>query len=205
MRVRLKICGITRVQDALAASDLGVDALGLVFHPDSPRHIEIEQAQAIIAKLPPFISKVALFCNADKDAVIQVLSQVNIDCLQFHGDESEEFCQQFKRPYIKAIRVQEHIDLAAQFNNYPSAAAILLDSFSASAYGGTGEVFNWQLIPQDISYKLIIAGGIDQHNIASLLQQVQPYAVDVSSGVELSRGIKDAKKIAQLIQQINLT
>jgi phosphoribosylanthranilate isomerase len=204
MRVRLKICGITRVQDALAASDLGVDALGLVFHPESPRHISIEQAQAIISTLPPFISKVALFCNASKEIIEQVLTQLNIDCLQFHGDESEEFCLQFKRSYIKAIRVKTNADLTTQLNCYPSASAILLDSFNSSSYGGTGKRFDWQLIPQVAQQKLIIAGGINPHNIVSLLERVQPYAVDVSSGVELQAGIKDTKKISQLIQKINL-
>ncbi len=203
MRTRVKICGITRVEDALTAVDSGADAIGLVFYAPSPRHVTIEQAVAIVDALPPFVSVVALFVDASKSEIDAVLSAVNIDVLQFHGNESEASCTQFDLPYLKAVRVKQDTNLIQYTHTYPSAAALLLDTYVEDAVGGTGKVFDWSLIPNNLSLPIVLAGGLTSENVAHAVAQVQPYAVDVSGGVEESKGIKDPAKIAAFIAAIH--
>ena len=201
-RVRVKICGITRPEDALLAAQAGADAIGLVFFPGSPRAVNIDVAQQIIAVLPPFISKVGVFVNAPAAEIDTVLENVNLDILQFHGDEQPEQCACFTRPFIKAIRMQDNIDLKAIADKYRTAAALLLDSYVKGIYGGTGTSFDWSGIPDDIPKPLILAGGLDAGNVANAVKQAKPYGVDVSGGVELEKGIKDAAKIEQFIREV---
>ena len=195
MRTRVKICGITRPEDGLKAANSGVDAIGLVFYTKSPRAVTIEQAQVIVAALPAFITVVALFVDAPKDEVMQVLSQVNIDTIQFHGNESVQDCEQYGRRYIKAIRMTDDIVLSDIMEQYASATAILVDSYHKDMPGGTGESFDWQRISKELAGDVILAGGLESDNIASAIKTVRPYAVDVSSGVESEKGIKDGSKI----------
>lgn len=202
MRTRAKICGITRIEDALTAIKYGADAIGLVFYAPSPRHVTIEQAAAISAALPPFVTVVALFVNPSKAEVNDVLSQVRIDLLQFHGDESEAECAWFSLPYLKAIRVKHDTNLIQYAQTYRSAKALLLDTLSDNAIGGTGQIFDWGLIPANMPLPIILAGGLTSVNVATAIRQVQPYAVDVSGGVEQSKGIKDATKIAEFMSAI---
>jgi len=201
MRTRVKICGITRRQDAEFSVEMGADALGLVFYPPSPRAVTIAQAQDIITGLPPFISIVALFVDAEPEDVKACLAALPIGILQFHGDESPEYCEQFNHPYMKALRMREGIDLKAEVGRYASAAAILVDSYQPGIPGGTGQVFDWSLIT-DINMPLVLAGGLDVHNVAQAIEQVQPYAVDVSGGVEQAKGIKDNMKISDFMQEV---
>jgi phosphoribosylanthranilate isomerase len=202
MRTRTKICGITRIEDALLATKHGADAIGLVFYPPSPRHVTIEQAVAITKTLPPFISVVALFVNPTETEVNKVLSQARVDLLQFHGDESEAECVKYGLPYLKAIRVKEGTNLLQYAQTYSSAKALLLDAYSDSAFGGTGQTFDWSLIPKSIPLPIILAGGLTTENVAGAIEQVHPYAVDVSGGVEQSKGIKDAARIAAFMAKI---
>lgn len=201
MKTRVKICGITRRQDAEFAVEMGADALGLVFYSASPRAVTIAQAQQIIIGLPPFISIVALFVNAEPEEVNQCLSSLPISILQFHGDESVDYCEQFNHPYMKAIRMRDDIDLQAELKRYNSASGILLDSYQADIAGGTGQVFDWSLI-KNVTKPLVLAGGLDASNVAAAIAQVQPYAVDVSGGVELAKGIKDKDKIKEFMQEV---
>jgi len=201
-RIRVKICGITRIEDAEAAVRAGADALGLVFYADSLRAVSIATAADIVAKLPPFITPVGLFVNADKQAVIDVLAQVPLDCLQFHGDETAEYCAQFKRPYIKAVRVNEKTDLLSAAECFTTAQALLLDTYVKGTPGGTGQTFNWQLIPEQIGKPIVLAGGLNPANVGDAIKAVNPYAVDVSGGVEASKGIKDHDKIKQFIHEV---
>ena len=196
LRTRVKICGITRVQDALEALRCGADAIGLVFYAASPRHVSVQQAQQIVAALPPFISVVALFANATPAEIETVLSQVRIDIVQFHGDETAADCERIKLPYFKAIRVKSDTNLLQCALNFSSANALLLDTYSEAAYGGTGHVFDWDLIPKNMTKPVILAGGLIAENVGLAIQKVKPYAVDISGGVEVSKGIKDADKIA---------
>lgn len=202
MRVRAKICGITRVDDALAAARCGADAIGLVFYENSPRHVSIEQAQSIVAALPPFVSVVALFVNANKTYIDEVVSSLRVDILQFHGEEVETDCVQYNLPYMKAVRVKEGTNLIQYEKNYSSACALLLDTYSEKMVGGTGETFNWSLIPAELSMPVVLAGGLNQHNVSDAIKQVKPYAVDVSGGVEKSKGVKDPEKIAAFLRQV---
>ena len=197
--VRVKICGITRVEDALAAAHAGADAIGLVFYAASPRAISVEQACAIQRALPPFISTVGLFVDASADQIRQVLTQVRLDMLQFHGNEPDDFCQQFGIPYLKAIRVRPGQDVNAAAAQWPGACGILLDSYRPGIPGGTGEVFDWTMIPAERKWSLILAGGLDAGNIQQAISLVAPWAVDVSGGVELSKGKKDIAKINAFI------
>ena len=196
LRTRVKICGITRVQDALEAVRCGADAIGLVFYAASPRHVSVQQAQQIVAALPPFISVVALFVNATPAEIETVLSQVRIDIVQFHGDETAADCERIKLPYFKAIRVKSDTNLLQCALDFSSANALLLDTYSEAAYGGTGHVFDWDLIPKNMTKPVILAGGLIAENVGLAIQKVKPYAVDISGGVEVSKGIKDANKIA---------
>lgn len=198
--VRVKICGITRVEDALAAAAAGADAIGLVFYARSPRAVDVERARSIIAALPPFVTTVGLFVDMPRTALQHILDHVPLDLLQFHGDESAEQCEGFNRPYIKALRVKPGDDIAARVSEYPGASGILLDAYVEGVPGGTGEAFDWSLIPARLGKPLILAGGLHPANVAEAVRQVRPYAVDVSGGVEAGKGIKDAQKIAAFIQ-----
>ena len=198
--VRVKICGITRVEDALAAAAAGADAIGLVFYAKSPRAVDIEQARAILAALPPFVTTVGLFVDAERSELERILASVPLDLLQFHGDESVQQCEAFGRPYIKALRVKAGDDIAAQVARYPSAQGILLDAYVEGVPGGTGEAFDWSLIPQALSKPLILAGGLRPDSVAEAVSRVRPYAVDVSGGVEASKGVKDVEKIGAFIR-----
>ena len=198
--VRVKICGITRVEDALAAAAAGADAIGLVFYAKSPRAVDIEQAREILAALPPFVTSVGLFVDAERSELERILASVPLDLLQFHGDESVQQCEAFGRPYIKALRVKAGDDIAAQVARYPSAQGILLDAYVEGVPGGTGEAFDWSLIPQTLSKLLILAGGLRPDNVAEAVSRVRPYAVDVSGGVEASKGVKDVEKVDAFIR-----
>ena len=201
-RTRVKICGITRVEDAVSAVNAGADAIGLVFYAPSPRSVTIAQAQAIVAAMPPFVSVVGLFVNAPQTEIESVLSKVRLDILQFHGDESAHECEQINLPYYKAIRVKADTNLLQYEAEFKSAKALLLDTFSEAAVGGTGQVFDWNLIPKNMTKPVILAGGLTAENVADAIEQVRPYAVDVSGGVEATKGIKDAAKIAAFMQAV---
>ncbi|MBA54721.1 MAG: phosphoribosylanthranilate isomerase [Pseudomonadales bacterium] len=200
---RVKICGITNLEDALAAAEAGADALGFVFYQPSPRNIEVETAKAILAELPPFVTTVGLFVNADCSFLETVLSRLPLDLLQFHGDESEADCKRWGKPYIKAIRMQEGLDLVELCRTYHSSRGILLDTFVAGQPGGTGKVFDWQSIPQGLSKPIVLAGGLDPSNIAAAIHQVKPWAVDVSGGVEAAKGKKDHALIKAFITGVH--
>lgn len=199
---RIKICGITRVDDALAAAQAGADAIGLVFHPGSPRAVSIEQARTIVGALPPFVTTVGLFVDAEQASIQAVLEQVPLDLLQFHGDEPDDFCQRFNRPYIKAVRVRPGDDLNALAAKWPGACGILLDSYKPGVPGGTGETFDWSMIPSQRSWRLILAGGLQAQNVRQAIGQTAPWAVDVSGGVEAAKGIKDLAKINAFIHEV---
>lgn len=197
--VRCKICGITRLEDALAAVAAGADAIGLVFYARSPRSVSIEQARSIVAGLPPFVTTVGLFVDMPQAEIEQVLAAVPLDLLQFHGDESAADCDALKRPYIKALRVRAEDDVTALVDAYPDARAVLLDTFVDGVPGGTGQAFDWALVPARLGKPVILAGGLTPENVAAAIAQVQPYAVDVSGGVELAKGIKDAAKVKDFV------
>ncbi|HDZ57158.1 MAG TPA: phosphoribosylanthranilate isomerase [Pseudomonas xinjiangensis] len=200
--VRVKICGITRVEDALAAAQAGADAIGLVFYSSSPRAVTPRQALDIIDALPPFVTTVGLFVDAEAAEIQAILSQVPLDMLQFHGDEPDSFCQQFKLPYLKAVRVRPGDDLNALAAQWPGAAGILLDSYKPGVPGGTGETFDWTMIPDQRNWSLVLAGGLESGNIRQAINDVSPWAVDVSGGVEIAKGIKDLEKINAFIQEV---
>ncbi|CAI8950763.1 MULTISPECIES: phosphoribosylanthranilate isomerase [Pseudomonas] len=200
--VRSKICGITRIEDALAAVEAGADAIGFVFYAKSPRAVSAQQARAIIRALPPFVTTVGLFVNASRCELGEILDAVPLDLLQFHGDESAQECEGWHRPYIKALRVKAGDDIAAAVDAYPSASGVLLDTYVEGVPGGTGEAFDWSLIPQQLSKPLILAGGLTPDNVADAVARVKPYAVDVSGGVEASKGIKDHAKIRAFIDAV---
>lgn len=200
--VRSKICGITRVEDALAAVDAGADAIGLVFYAKSPRAVTVPQAQAILAALPPFVTTVGLFVDCQRSELNAILDAVPLDLLQFHGDESPAACEGFRRPYIKALRVKPGDDIAARIGLYGSAAGVLLDTFVPGVPGGTGEAFDWSLVPQGLSVPIILAGGLTPENVRAAIEQVRPYAVDVSGGVEASKGLKDSDKIHAFVRAV---
>jgi phosphoribosylanthranilate isomerase len=204
LRVRVKICGITSVQDALTAVKHGADAIGLVFYAPSSRNVSIAQAQEIARQIPAFVSVVGLFVNAEASFVNKVISQVKINLLQFHGDETPEACSQFSLPFIKAIRVKPDTNLIQCAIDFSAAKALLLDTYTEGLMGGTGHVFDWDLIPKQMAKPVILAGGLTADNVAQAIQKVQPYAVDVSGGVEMSKGIKDTDKIAAFMQQVYL-
>ena len=197
-RIRIKICGITRPEDARAAVDLGADALGLVFYAPSPRCVTVEQAWEIARVVPPFVTLAGLFVNESKLTVRRVMEAVPIQLLQFHGEEEESFCRSFHAPYIKAARVRTGLDLVKYAESYPSAQGLLLDAY-VEGYGGGGKPFDWSLIPPGLPLPLILSGGLDADNVTEAVRRVRPWAVDVSSGVEAAKGIKDAGKIAAFI------
>jgi phosphoribosylanthranilate isomerase len=201
-RTRIKICGITRAQDLHAAASSGADAIGLVFYEKSPRHVSVQQAVQLAHSAPPFITAVGLFVSPTVDYVREVLVKVPLDVLQFHGEETPEFCAQFGRPYLKAIRVKAGVDLIQCASRYAGAQGLLLDAYVEGMQGGTGESFDWALIPHDLPLPVILSGGLHAGNVATAIRQVRPYAVDVSSGVEAAKGIKDAAKVAAFINEV---
>jgi phosphoribosylanthranilate isomerase len=210
LRTRVKICGITRVEDALAAVAAGADAIGLVFYEHSARNVSVAQAAAISRELPAFVNAVGLFVDATPDFIRSVLTAVHLDTLQFHGDETPEQCAAYGLPFIKAIRVKPETNLLQCANDFSAAKALLLDTYAEGQAGGTGHAFDWNLIPTcmttDRSVKtpvLILAGGLNDDNVALAIEQVRPYAVDVSGGVESAKGIKDQAKIARFMQAVN--
>jgi phosphoribosylanthranilate isomerase len=199
---RIKICGITRPEDARDVAACGADALGLVFYAKSPRHLTAQQAVELAQAVPPFVTVVGLFVNPAADEVREVLNRVPLDALQFHGEEEPEFCVQFGRPYLKAIRVRPAVDLLQCAARYADAQGLLLDAYIEGTHGGTGESFDWALIPHDLPLPVILSGGLHAGNVAEAIRQVRPYAVDVSSGVEAAKGIKDAAKVAAFINEV---
>jgi phosphoribosylanthranilate isomerase len=195
MNTRVKICGITRVQDGLASVRLGAHAIGLVFYDASPRAVTSEQARLIVDALPPFVTAVGLFVNAQPDAVRKTLAAVPLQLLQFHGDETPAYCSAFGVPYLKAVRVRPGVDLLQYARDFRDARGLLLDAYVEGVRGGTGATFDWALIPRDLALPIVLSGGLDAGNVEAAVQAVRPWAVDVSSGVESAKGIKDAAKI----------
>ena len=204
MRTRVKICGLTDVEMAHVAVSHGADAIGLVFYPPSPRFIEIAAAAEIVSSMPAFVTCVGLFVNADQQDVTKAIELTGIDLLQFHGNECPDYCAGFDFPYIKALRMKEDINLLRERERYASARNLLLDTYIPGAPGGTGESFNWERIPQELAPEIILAGGLDPENVDSAIEAVKPYAVDVSGGVESSKGIKSAEKIEQFMRGVSI-
>ena len=200
-RTKIKICGITQVETAKAFIDLSIDAIGLVFYEKSPRYVSNAQANLIINTLPPFVNRVGLFVNASADFINQTIAKVPLDTLQFHGDETPKECIQYNLPFIKACRVASDTNIAQLTQDYHQACGLLLDADHLTDFGGTGQTFDWSLIPRDLSLPIILAGGLTPDNVAQAIKTVKPYGVDVSSGVEQQKGIKNLTKIKQFIQQ----
>ena len=203
VRTRVKICGITRVEDALIAVGHGADAIGLVFYPPSPRYVPPALAAEIVNALPAFVTVVALFVDASRADIEAVLSQVDIDLIQFHGQETADECRQYGKSYMKAIRVKSDTNLVQYMTEYSDAKALLLDTYAEGVPGGTGQVFDWTVIPKNLSKPIVLAGGLDAENVEQAIRQVKPYAVDVSGGVEFKKGIKDAAKIAAFMRGVS--
>lgn len=202
MRTRVKICGITRTEDALAAVSFGADAIGFVFWQQSARNILPQQARPITKTIPAFVTTVGVYVDPTVEWVHETATIANLGLLQFHGNESPEFCDQFALPYVKALRIKEDMDLLEYANRYQSAKALLLDTYSANLPGGTGEVFDWTLIPANLPLPIILSGGLTPDNVVHAITKVKPWAVDVSSGVEASKGIKDINKISAFMQRV---
>lgn len=193
-RTRVKICGLTRVDDVDAAVAAGADAIGLVFYPPSPRFVESSLARELARRVPPFVTLVGLFVNPEPASVEAVLAQVPLQLLQFHGDETDAECARYGRPFVKAARMRPGFDLLNYAASFPNAGALLLDAF-VDGYGGGGKVFDWSLIPPSLPLPLILSGGLDADNVGDAVARVRPFAVDVSSGVEQAKGLKDPAKI----------
>lgn len=208
LRTRVKICGITSIDDALAATEAGADALGFVCYPPSPRYVNPAQAAQICAALPPFVARVAVFANPTREQVEQVLRAGGIDTLQFHGDESAAFCECFARPYLKTARVRPELDLVNYLSPFSGATGWLLDTYREELYGGIGAAFDWNLIPARLERPIVLSGGLDPDNVAAAVVRLKPWGVDVSSGVELERdgkllkGRKDPHKVARFIAEV---
>ena len=202
MRTRVKICGITREQDALAAVEFGADALGFVFYEPSPRCITVRHAAEIAQALPPFVSTVALFVNADSDTLAEVVDAVGVDLLQFHGQECPEYCARHRRPWIRAVRVRPETDLLAARTEFANGRGLLLDAYRPGVPGGTGETFDWDRIPPQMASGIVLAGGLNPDNVGDAVRSVRPFAVDVSGGVESRKGIKDPAKIKAFIEEV---
>jgi phosphoribosylanthranilate isomerase len=199
---RIKVCGITSTQDALFTAQAGVDAIGLVFFEKSPRNVTAEQAKQICAVLPPFVTTVGLFVNAEKAWVETLLETVPLDVLQFHGAESPEYCASFSRPYIKAVPMNGLQSFEAYADQYPDAQGFLVDSHAPDTVGGTGETFDWKQVPQDYPKPIILAGGLKPENVAQAIEMTHVYAVDVSSGVEATKGVKSEEKVKAFVQNV---
>lgn len=200
MNIRVKICGITRPEDALAAARAGADAVGLVFYEKSKRRITVAQAQEIVRVLPPFVSVVALFVHEEAARIHDILAQVPVDVIQFHGDEDDAFCAQFRRPYLKAVRVRHAEDIQTACAQFPNARALLFDAYHPTEYGGTGQQFDWTLLPEQLAKPWVLAGGLTPDNVAEAVRLSGAAAVDVSGGVEREPGIKDADKMAWFVK-----
>ncbi|HEX8961360.1 MAG TPA: phosphoribosylanthranilate isomerase [Rhodocyclaceae bacterium] len=200
-RTRIKICGITREQDLQAAVAAGADALGFVFYPQSARHLDIERAAALVRRVPPFVTRVGLFVNPDPQVLADTLAAVPLDLVQYQGDETPEFCESFGRPYVKVARMRPGIDLVEFARSYPSARGLLLDAYVES-YGGAGQMFDWSLVPKGLPLPVVVAGGLTAANVGSAIRQLRPWGVDVSSGVEAAKGIKDAEKINAFVAAV---
>ncbi len=200
---KVKICGFTNAENAQQAALTGIDAIGLNFYAKSPRHVNIDSAREIVAALPPFVNKVGLFVNANPSLIDEVLCEVALDTLQFHGDESPSDCAQYEMPFIKAIRVSPEVDLIKTANEYYQAGALLLDTYQSDFYGGSGKSFDWSLAKIELDLPIILAGGLTPDNVSAAIDIVQPYAVDVSSGVESAKGFKDIDKIRAFISNVN--
>lgn len=196
--MRVKICGITNVDDAVQVAEAGVDAIGLNFYQPSPRYVTIAQAADIAHAVGPFVTLVGLFVNAEKAIVDEAIARLPLHMLQFHGDESPAFCEQFPLPYMKAIRMRDDLDLDSVFTQYATASAILLDAYKAGVPGGTGETFDWKRVPKTSPLAIVLAGGLDSDNVQEAIRQTRPYAVDVSGGVELSPSIEDKPRVKDL-------
>ena len=199
MRTRVKICGITRIEDAQAAAAQGADAIGLVFYRPSPRCVTLDQAKEIATSALPFVSTVAVFVNPGRGEVERVIGECGVTLLQFHGDEPPEFCSSFSRPYIKAARIRPGLDLLKYLSPYAAASAWMLDAFHDDLWGGTGGSFDWSFVPERTARPIILSGGLTADNVAGAIRRTRPYAVDVSSSVEAFKGIKDAAKVAAFI------
>jgi phosphoribosylanthranilate isomerase len=202
LHTRIKICGINHLDDALKAVECGADAIGIIFVEKSPRYASLTDARVIAESMPPFVTVVGLFMDAPEEKVREALKVVPLNLLQFHGDESAEYCDQFNMPYIKVLRMRENANVVAFAQEYPNASGLLLDAYHKGMGGGTGQTFDWELIPDDIPLPLILAGGLTPENVASAVEKVRPYAVDVSSGVESEPSVKDHKKIEQFIKEV---
>ncbi|SEF77417.1 phosphoribosylanthranilate isomerase [Marinobacterium lutimaris] len=202
MPTRVKICGITRVEDALTAVAAGADALGFVFYAPSPRAIDAARAGEIIAQLPPFVTTTALFVDPEPELIMQVVETTGVDLLQFHGKEDPDFCERFGRPWIKALRMKPGVDLVSECDRYARGRGILLDAYRPGVPGGTGETFDWELIPADIAPKITLAGGLNPENIKNAIAAVRPYAVDVSGGVEAGKGIKSPELVKNFVAAV---
>lgn len=203
MTVKVKICGLTRREDVTAAVNCGADAVGFVFFQASPRAVSIDQAAGLARGLPPFVSAVGLFVNPEPAFVDEVLAQVPLDLLQFHGDETAAFCAQFGRRWIKAIRVRDEGQIERAFDDYRDSAGLLVDAWDPDRYGGTGKTFNWDLIPAQRPLPIVLAGGLSSANVARAITQVRPWAVDVSGGVERAKGVKDIQKISDFMNEVH--
>lgn len=204
MRTRVKICGITRVEDACNAIEAGADALGLVFYPPSPRNVKVEQAIEIAGRMPPFVTLVGLFVNAEREFIADVIERIGIELIQFHGNESPGDCMGHGRPFIKAVRMKPDVDLAAECERYEAATGLLLDAYHPGKAGGTGQSFEWDRIPPSLGPEIILAGGLTPTNVSRAIRKVKPYAVDVSGGVESAPGIKDPEKIKRFMRGIQV-
>lgn len=200
-RTRVKICGITRQTDLESAVAAGADALGFVFYPASPRFLSAERAADLVRRLPPFVTSVGLFVNPEPAFVQDVLRHAPLDLLQFQGDESPEFCEQFRHPYLKVARMRPGIDLVEFARAFASARGLLLDTY-VEGYGGVGQMFDWSLVPKYLPLPVVLAGGLTADNVGGAIRKLRPWAVDVSSGVEQAKGIKDAAKIAAFIAAV---
>ncbi|MCK5728952.1 MAG: phosphoribosylanthranilate isomerase [Methylococcales bacterium] len=203
MRTRVKMCGFSTVETAVYAAQLGVDAIGLVFYPPSSRHVSLETAVEIVSALPAFTSVVALFVDASEANINQVLNKVAIDYIQFHGNETPEACRRYQKPYIKAISISKDTQIASVVRHYKDACALLVDTYHPQEKGGTGACFDWNLMPKQCELPLILAGGLTPENAQQAITQVRPYALDVSSGIEIKKGIKSKAKIAAFIKEVN--
>jgi phosphoribosylanthranilate isomerase len=199
VRTRVKICGITSPADARMVAAAGADAIGLVFYPPSPRAVDVDRAAEIVAALPPFVTPVALFVDPQPREVEHVLAACSVGLLQFHGDEPPALCRAFGLPYLKAIRVRAEIDLLQSLAPYDDAAGWLFDAFHEGLHGGTGRTFDWDLVPHATARPVVLSGGLAPGNVAEAVRKVRPWAVDVSSGVEAAKGIKDAAEVARFI------
>jgi phosphoribosylanthranilate isomerase len=202
MRTRVKICGITSVSDGLAAARHGADAIGLIFYPPSPRLVTLERAREIAASLPAFVARVAVFVNPPAADVNAAIRACRPDVLQFHGEETADFCRGFSMPYLRALRVRPGVDLLESLSPFGDAAGWLLDAYRQELYGGTGEAFDWELVPRELARPLILSGGLDVENVGAAIRRVRPWAVDVSSGVEAAKGVKDERRIAAFMEAV---